>query len=80
MRAIFDGIEFTAELAKITAPALVIWGELDDVTPLSHSRQIADGIPGARLETIQEAAHIANLDQPDAFNRLLGEFLDAQPA
>ena len=77
MKAIFE-IEFTAELARIRAPALVIWGEEDDVTPLAHSRQIADGLPGARLETIPDAGHIANLDQPEAFNRLLAGFLGAQ--
>ena len=75
----FDGIEFTGELAKIKAPALVIWGELDDVTPLQHSQQIADGIAGARLETIPDAAHISNVDQPEAFNRILAGFLDEQP-
>ncbi len=78
MKAIFD-TAFTDELARVRAPALVIWGEEDDVTPLPHSRQIAQGIPGARLETIPGAAHIANLDQPEAFNRLLAGFLDAQP-
>ena len=79
MKAIFDGIAFTGEAASIRAPALVIWGEEDEVTPLAHSRQIADAIPGARLETIPGAGHIANLDRPEAFNRLLADFLDAQP-
>ena len=78
MKAIFDGIEFTGEAAAVRAPSLVIWGEEDDVTPLLHSRQIAELIPGARLETIPGAAHISNLDRPDAFNRLLADFLDAQ--
>ena len=78
MKAIFE-TEFTAELARVRAPALVIWGEEDDVTPLAHSRQVAEGIPGARLETIPGAAHIANLDQPEAFDRLLAGFLDARP-
>lgn len=78
MKAIFE-IEFTKELGAITAPALVIWGDHDDVTPLVHSQQIADGIPGAILKTIADAAHISNLDQPEAFNRLLAEFLDQQP-
>ena len=77
MKAIFE-IEFTTELATIDVPALEIWGEEDDVTPLEHSRQIADGITGARLETIPGAAHIANLDLPEAFNRLLSGFLDDQ--
>ena len=79
MKAIFDRIAFTGEAATIRAPALVIWGEEDDVTPLPHSQQIADAIPGARLETIPGAAHISNLDKPEAFNRLLADFLDAQP-
>ena len=78
MKAIFDGIEFTGEAATVRAPSLVIWGEEDDVTPLLHSRQIAELIPGARLETIPGAAHISNLDRPEAFNRLLADFLDAQ--
>ena len=80
MKAIFDDIEFTEEAAAIRAPALVIWGEEDDVTPLPHSQQIAGLIPGARLETIPGAAHISNLDKPEAFNRLLADFLDAQAA
>lgn len=79
MKAIFDGIAFTGEAAAIRAPSLVIWGEEDEVTPLPHSRQIADTIPGARLETIPGAGHIANLDKPEAFNRLVGDFLDALP-
>lgn len=78
MKAIFE-IEFTAELASVRAPCLVIFGDQDDVTPIKHSRQIADGIPGARLEVIEDAGHIANIDQPEAFNRLLADFLDAQP-
>ena len=79
MTAIFDRIAFTEEAATVRAPALVIWGEEDEVTPLAHSRQIAEAIPGARLETVPGAGHIANLDRPAAFNRLLAGFLDAQP-
>ena len=79
MKAIFDGIAFVDEAAAIRAPALVIWGEDDEVTPLAHAQQIADTVPGARLETIPGAGHIANLDRPEAFNRLLADFLDAQP-
>ena len=71
--------DFLAELALVRAPTLVLWGEHDEVTALEHSRQIADGIPGAVLKTIPDAGHIANVDQPEAFNRHLAEFLDAQP-
>ncbi len=78
MKAIFE-IDFLTEVAAVRAPTLVLWGEHDEVTPLEHSRQIADSIPGAVLKTIPDAGHIANVDQPEAFNRHLAEFLDAQP-
>ncbi len=78
MKAIFE-IDFRNELATVRVPTLVLWGECDEVTPIEHSRQIADGIPGAVLKTIPDAGHIANVDQPEAFNRHLGEFLDSQP-
>ena len=78
MKAIFE-IDFRSELAMVRVPTLVLWGERDEVTPIEHSRQIAEGIPGAVLKTIPDAGHIANIDQPEAFNRHLAEFLDAQP-
>mgnify|MGYP003693534917 FL=1 len=40
---------------------------------------MAGKIPGARLEVIAGAGHSANLDQPEAFNRALGDFLAALP-
>ena len=78
MKAIFE-IEFSAEVAAVCAPTLVIFGDNDEVTPRHHSQAIVDGIPGAVLKTIPDAGHIANIDQPTVFNRLLTEFLDAQP-
>ena len=40
---------------------------------------MAKKIPGARLEVIAGAGHAANLDRPEAFNRVLLGFLDALP-
>ena len=77
MKAIFE-IDFLSELATVRVPTLVLSGERDEVTPIEHSRQIADSIPGAVLKTIPDAGHIANIDQPEAFNRHLAEFLNAQ--
>lgn len=78
LRAIFE-TEFTAELSRVRAPALVIYGDQDEITPLPHSRQIADGMAGSRLEIISGAGHISNLDRPEAFNALVAGFLDALP-
>jgi len=54
------------ELPRITAPTLVIGAEQDQSTPPEQSREIAEGIPGAALVVIPDAAHIANVEQPEA--------------
>jgi 3-oxoadipate enol-lactonase len=64
-----------ARLCEITAPTLVVVGELDDETPLAYSEALAAGIPGARLEVVAGSGHLSNLEQPEAVNRLLAGFL-----
>ena len=44
-----------------------------------HDAQV-DALRRARLEVFEGAAHMVNLEQPDRFNRVLREFLDAHPA
>jgi len=66
-------------LPAIRVPTLVIVGDKDEPF-LAPCRYMAGKIPGARLEVIAGAGHSANLDQPEAFNRVLGDFLAALPA
>jgi len=66
-------------LASIRTPALVIVGELDGLTPPPDSKLMADSIAGARLETIPGAAHLANMEEPEHFNRVVGDFLAGLP-
>jgi pimeloyl-ACP methyl ester carboxylesterase len=65
-------------LPSIGVPTLVIVGDQDQpfVAPCEY---MAKKIPGARLETIAGAGHSSNLDQPDAFNRVLLDFLGSLP-
>ena len=64
------------ELPQISAPTLVI-GALEDLPlPPDHQRLIAETVPGARLELIADAAHIASAEQPDTVNRLIREHLN----
>ncbi len=63
-------------LPRIRVPVLVIAGSQDQSTTVVMGEQIAAGVPGARLE-ILEAAHLSNIEQPDAFNGLVREFFDA---
>lgn len=65
-------------LPTIRVPTLVIVGDQD--TPfIASCEYMAKKIPGARLEVIKDAGHSSNLDQPEAFNRVLLAFLDSLP-
>lgn len=68
-------IDLTERLKGLTLPTLVIVGDQDGGTPPAMACEIAEAIPGARLETIPNAAHLSNIEQAEAFNRLLLDFL-----
>ncbi|HVR47590.1 MAG TPA: alpha/beta fold hydrolase [Candidatus Binatia bacterium] len=67
--------DYVDALPKIDVPTLVAYGEHDPVAPRALAQQIADGIRGSRLVAIEDAGHVANADNPAAFNRLLREFV-----
>jgi 3-oxoadipate enol-lactonase len=61
---VVGGIDLRADLARITAPTLVVSGAEDPALPPEHQQQIADGVAGAELLTVSPGAHLANLEQP----------------
>ena len=63
------------QIKEITAPTLVIVGELDAATPVEKSRAIQAAIPGARLEIIPGAGHMTPIEKPEEVTRLIIEFL-----
>jgi 3-oxoadipate enol-lactonase len=65
----------TARLKEIKRPVLAIAGEQDAAAP--GTRYIGENVPGAKLVMIPQAAHIANVEQAEAFNRALREFLSS---
>jgi 3-oxoadipate enol-lactonase len=67
------------DLPRIAAPTLVIAGARDPATPPDIAREIAGGIPGARLEIVEDAAHIANVQQPEIVNDLIISHLEEAP-
>ena len=69
--------DYREQLGSIRIPSLVICGEHDTVAPPELSREIALGIPGAHLEILPGAGHVANADAPQVFNALLREFLES---
>ena len=65
-----------ADLARITAPTLVVSGEFDSIDP-SHSRMIASSIAGARLWIVPGATHDLIDERPDVVLPAVREFLVA---
>jgi 3-oxoadipate enol-lactonase/4-carboxymuconolactone decarboxylase len=58
-------------LPSVLAPTLVIAGAEDQATPPDHARRIAGAIPGARLEIVEGAAHLGNVERPAEFTALI---------
>jgi 3-oxoadipate enol-lactonase len=68
-------INVTARLKEIKCPVLVIVGEDDPGTPVAMAREIHEAAPGSQLVIIPSAAHIANIEQPEAFTKAMLDFL-----
>jgi 3-oxoadipate enol-lactonase len=62
------------ELTAIRAPTLVIAGAHDPVVSAEDAEQIARAV-GAQTAVLENAAHLANVEQPEAFSRLVAQHL-----
>ena len=68
------------ELARITAPALVVVGEEDVATPRHKAERIVGAIAGAKLVTIPRAGHSSSVEEPQLVTAAIEAFLQALPA
>lgn len=68
-------LNYLKRLFEIKIPTLIIVGEEDPATPVTASEAIHERIPGSRLVVLPSAAHLSNVEQPEAFNRALIDFL-----
>jgi 3-oxoadipate enol-lactonase len=59
----------------IDVPSLILVGEEDGITPPALSEELLALIPGSRLVRIAKAGHLANAEQPEAFNAAIESFL-----
>ena len=66
---------FDDRLPEISRPTLIIWGQKDLGIPLKVGQRINRLIQGSFLVAIPRAAHVPQLDQPEAFNSALERFL-----
>jgi 3-oxoadipate enol-lactonase len=64
-------------LNQISVPTLLIFGAEDKVSNLETAEKTASEIPNAQLVKIENAGHYSNLEQPEAFNQALVDFIKA---
>lgn len=74
-RAVMTRVDSRADLPQIACPVLVVCGEADTLTPPDHARELAAGIPGARLEIVPGAGHMLTMEQPQRVAALLLDWL-----
>lgn len=68
-------LDLTAEVGGIETPALVLVGERDEATPPPMAIDLAERLPGARLEVLPNCAHVPQLQAPELFLEALSTFL-----
>ena len=73
--ALRDRADSTERLKNITVPTLVVIGEQDAITPRPIAQSMQQGIAGAQLAIIPAAGHMAPMEQAEAFNRIVREFV-----
>jgi pimeloyl-ACP methyl ester carboxylesterase len=70
----FYDFDLTADLAKITAPTLIIVGERIKMV-FHHAEKMHELIEHSAIVKIPDAFHITNLENPEQFNRAVEGFL-----
>ncbi|MCW2855889.1 MAG: alpha/beta hydrolase [Marmoricola sp.] len=64
-----------ARLASVATPTLVVWGAADRIVPVAHGQHYAEAIPGARLDLIETAGHLPQLETPQRLVDDVWEFV-----
>lgn len=77
MRAMRDVSPIVARLGRVTCPTLVVWGRDDRVYPVAFAQRLAREIRDARLHVL-ETGHSPHEEQPEAFVRIVTEFLEGR--
>ena len=67
-------LNYASRLDEIRAPTLCVVGDQDSAATPNVMAAMTDAIPNARLKTIKDAAHLANMNNPNAFNRVIKEW------
>lgn len=75
--AISGRIDSRPHLGAIAVPTLVLVGDRDPLTPPERAEEIAQGIAGSRLVVVPDCGHASTMEQPEAVNAALKDWLTA---
>ncbi len=70
-------LDLRPQLSDVRVPTLVLVGEQDEATPPPMSRELAAGLPKARLKIIPGCAHVPQLQAPEVFLQAIADALPA---
>lgn len=74
-RAVMARIDSRPLLPQVGCPVLIACGESDLLTPVEHSVEMGEAIPGARVAVVPGAGHMLTMEQPERVNALLLDWL-----
>lgn len=77
LQAMIQRPDSTPYLARISVPALIVYGEEDAVIPREDAELMDREIPRSLLVELPGAGHLSNLEAPDDFSRAVRDFLSA---
>jgi len=68
-------VDFTSQVGKIKAPALIIMGADDLMITRGMAQFLHENIKGSKLEIIHDAGHVNMIEKPDEFNKIILRFM-----
>lgn len=71
-----DGFDASDSVGLIDVPAVIVAGGLDTLTPAKHTDALRRSIRGSKLFVIEDAGHFMMMERPDAFNKIMIDFLN----
>jgi 3-oxoadipate enol-lactonase len=72
---VIERMDLVDQLGAVAAPTLVVAGAQDPATPPEHGERIAAAVRGARLEVVEDCAHLAAVEQPETISQLIAGHL-----
>jgi pimeloyl-ACP methyl ester carboxylesterase len=78
--AIIGRIDSRPHLKDIGCRTMVVAARHDQLMPVEILQELADGIPGARLEIVEDSGHMASIEQPERVLALMRAWVSGENA